>query len=97
MRQSLRRKTAAEQVAAVAHQMHDVVRQQGEAVAQLQAVVPLLRAKVGQALAGAKSLFRQVAERVQAKQERARQGRELEAIRAKLRRERMAGWQRAQA
>ena len=97
LRQNLRRKTVTEQVAGLGSRLRDVVRQQGEVVAQLRAVVPLLRERVGQALAGAGPLFRRVAERIRQKREQERQERELEAIRAQLLRERMTGWQRAQA
>ena len=96
LRQSLRRKTVTEQVANMAHGLRDAVRQQSEAVAQLRAVVPLLRERVGQVLAGNGPLFGRVAERLRQKREQERQEQELEAIRVLLLRERMAGWQRAQ-
>ncbi len=93
LRQNLRRQTVAGQVAGLASRLRDVVRQQGEVVAQLRAVVPLLRERVGQALAGAGPLVRQMAKRLRQRRE---QERELDAIRAQLLRERMAGSQRAQ-
>lgn len=97
LRQSLRRKTVAEQVTGMAQGLRDAVRQQGGVVVQLQAAVPRLREKVEQALSAAGPLFQEVAARIRQRQEQARQERELAAIRTELLRERKAGWRLAQA
>ena len=97
LRQALRRRSVAEQVVEAASPLREATLRQRQLVAQLRAAAPALRQAVGQALAAARPLLRQVAEHIRERQARARQRRELEAIRVRLLGERLEGWRQGQS
>ena len=97
LRQTMRRQTMAEQVVEAASPLREATARQRQLVEQLRAAAPALRQAVGQALAAARPLLRQVAEHIRERQAQARQRRELEAIRVRLLAERVDGWRRGES